>query len=235
MERATVLVIDDDPVSLASLGKVLTPHYVLRAANSGSRALEIVDSSPRPDLILLDVMMEGVDGYAVLAHLQQQPGTVEIPVIFVTAKESTEDEEKGLQRGAVDYITKPFNPALVLARIRTHLTLKRARDFLHDQNNFLEMEVARRMEENLTIQNVSIRALAHQAETRDPETGGTTRQDRCRRTAPAGDHQRHPRPVQDRGRQDGGRIHRLPPRRSFRLRHVRIAQRGVAERPSHPC
>ena len=90
-------------------------------------------------------------------------------MIFVTAMEAAEDEERGLELGAVDYIAKPFKPTVVLARTRTHLILKQARDFLLDKNEYLEAEIARRMEENQIVQNVSIRALAHLAETRDPK------------------------------------------------------------------
>ncbi len=171
IQNSTILLVDDDPGTLTAISGVLSPHYAVRAANGGSRALEIANGTPQPDLILLDVMMTGLDGYAVLERLQGQQETADIPVIFVTAMEGSAEEEKGLMLGAVDYITKPINPALVLARVRTHLTLKRARDFLHHQNAFLEVEVSRRLQENLNIQNVTIRALAHLAETRDPETG----------------------------------------------------------------
>lgn len=171
MSNATVLIVDDEPATLAAMSKILAPYYTVRAANSGARGLQIAGTEPRPDLILLDVMMSGIDGYTMLSHLQESPSTSDIPVIFVTAMETSEDEEKGLELGAVDYITKPVKPAVVLARTRTHLALKQARDFLHDKNEYLEAEVSRRMEENQIIQNVTIRALAHLAETRDPETG----------------------------------------------------------------
>ncbi len=171
MTDETILIIDDEPANLAVINKALANRYRIRAANSGERALQVAATNPQPCLILLDVMMPGMDGYAVLCRLKENPITRDIPVIFVTSRETTKDEEKGLDLGAVDYITKPIRPAILLARIRTHLALKQARDFLHDKNAYLEEEVARRMEENDTIQNVSIRALAHLAETRDPETG----------------------------------------------------------------
>ena len=171
MPSVTILIIDDEPTILSSMSKVLAPIYRVRAANSGTRALEAANSEPRPALILLDVMMPVMDGYNVLTQLKACAKTQDIPVIFVTGMEATADEEKGLRLGAVDYITKPINPSILLARVKTHLILKQASDFLHDKNDFLEAEVARRMAENLTIQNVSIRALAHLAETRDPETG----------------------------------------------------------------
>ena len=170
-DTSTLLVVDDTPVNLIILGELLQPHYRVRAATSGKQALEIASSQPRPDLILLDVMMPEMDGYATLKALQDNPQTADIPVIFVTAMDSTEDEEHGLELGAVDYITKPVRPAIVLARVRAHLDLKYARDWLQDQNAMLEAEIRRRMSENQLAQDVSILALARLAETRDPETG----------------------------------------------------------------
>lgn len=167
----TILIVDDEPINLSVLTQVLSKNYRVRAANSGERALQVAASEPRPDLILLDVMMPEMDGYSVLSRLIEDPVAQDIPVIFVTAMEAAKDEEKGLALGAVDYITKPIMPAILLARVKAHITLKQARDFLHDKNAYLEAEVARRMEDNQVIQNVSIRALAHLAEIRDPETG----------------------------------------------------------------
>lgn len=169
--RPTILIVDDTPENLTVLGELLQPAYRVRAANSGRRALQIAAGDPRPDLILLDVMMPEMDGYAVLAHLRESQRTRDIPVIFVTAMNATEDEEHGLDCGAVDYITKPLRPAIVLARVRAQLEVKKARDWLRNQNTYLEAEVARRMSENRLIQEVSIHALARLAETRDPETG----------------------------------------------------------------
>lgn len=169
--QATILVVDDTPENLSVLGDLLQPAHRVRAANSGRGALRVAASLPKPDLILLDVMMPDMDGYEVLARLRDAPETRDIPVIFVTAMDTPEDEERGLSCGAVDYITKPFRPAIVQARVRTHLELKRARDLLKNQNAFLEAEVARRMSENQLIQDVSIHALARLAETRDSETG----------------------------------------------------------------
>ena len=170
-EQATILIVDDTPENLSVLGELLQPTYRVRAANSGRRALQIARSTPRPDLILLDVMMPEMDGYAVLQALRATPETRSIPVIFVTAMDSITDEEKGLDCGAVDYITKPIRPSIVLARVRTQLELKAARDLLAGQNSYLEAEVAKRMHENEIIREVSIHALARLAETRDTETG----------------------------------------------------------------
>lgn len=169
--KSTVLVVDDTPENLTVLGELLQPRYRVRVANSGRRALQVAASEPRPDLILLDVMMPDMDGYAVINELRANPGTRDIPVIFVTAMDSDEDEERGLALGAVDYITKPIRPAIVLARIHAHMELKAARDWLKNQNTWLESEVARRMRDNQLMQDVSIRALASLAEARDMETG----------------------------------------------------------------
>ena len=171
MTAAIVLIVDDEPSNLFLLNRLLRPEYLVRAANSGESALRAATTAPRPDLILLDVMMSGMDGYAVLAQLRENAATHDIPVIFLTALAEADDEERGLQLGAADYITKPIKPAVVLARVRTQLEAKQARDWLQDQNATLEAEVARRMAENDLTQRVSIRALAHLAETRDPETG----------------------------------------------------------------
>lgn len=174
-DRPTILIVDDTPENLIILGDLLQPTYQVRAARSGARALQVVTSEPRPDLILLDVMMPDLDGYAVLSRLRADPTTRPIPVIFVTAMDSVEDESHGLALGAVDYITKPIRPAIVRARVRTHLELKHARDWLSNQNTFLEAEVSRRMRESQLIQDVSIRALAGLAEARDPDTGNHLR------------------------------------------------------------
>ena len=169
--QQTILIVDDSPENLNVLNELLLPYYQVRAATSGEKALRIAASTPAPDLILLDVMMPGMDGYEVYAHLRGEPATRDIPVVFVTAMDSTEAEMRGLEAGAVDYIAKPIVPSILLARVHTQLELKQARDRLKDQNAWLEAEVDRRMQDNDLIQAVSIRALAHLAETRDPETG----------------------------------------------------------------
>jgi len=112
--RSTVLIVDDTPENLTILGETLRPHYRVRAAISGERALHAVTIGALPDVILLDVMMPDMDGYQVLQALQADAATRDIPVIFVTAMDSVEGETHGLALGAVDYITKPFNPDIVL-------------------------------------------------------------------------------------------------------------------------
>ncbi len=167
----TILVVDDTKDNLTVIGELLEPYYRVRLALSGERALKVAQLDPRPDLILLDVMMPEMDGYAVLERLRVIPATREIPVIFVTAMSAMEDEERGLRMGAVDYVTKPIQPAILLARVNTHIELKQARDWLTDQNGYLEGEVSRRTWENELIKDISLNALAMLAEKRDNATG----------------------------------------------------------------
>jgi putative two-component system response regulator len=166
-----VLIVDDNPENLTVIGELLQPNHAVRAANSGARALRLARLKPRPDLILLDVMMPEMDGYEVLHRLRNDPETAEIPVVFLTALNSADDEERGLVLGATDYITKPIRPPILLARVHTQLELQAARDQLRQRNQGLQAEVARRMGDNQLIQDVTVHALARLAEIRDPETG----------------------------------------------------------------
>lgn len=144
--RPTVLVVDDTPENLMVLSGVLGESYTVRAVNSGARALEAVKVAPFPDIILLDVMMPQMDGYECLRRLREDAELRNIPVIFVTSLDSPEDERLGLDLGAVDYITKPVNPAIVEARVRNHLELKLAHDWMLEQNRFLAAELQRLLE-----------------------------------------------------------------------------------------
>ena len=172
---ATILIVDDASETRAILGGMLRPLHQVRTATSGRQALLVAASEPRPDLILLDVVMPGINGYEVMVRLRSHPDTADIPVIFVTGLERGDDEEHGFALGAVDYITKPIRPAIVMARVRTHLELKAARDQLQSRNHNLQVEIARWMSDNVQIQDVGIRALASLAEIRDPETGNHLR------------------------------------------------------------
>lgn len=169
--KAIILIVDDEPRNLLLLGQVLSPHFRVLVADSAARGLDLASQAPRPDLILLDIMMPVTDGYGVLAALRGNPATREIPVIFVTALSSVEDEAEGLRLGAQDYITKPINPPIVLARVRSQLEAKFARDVLAGKNAWLEREVARRLKESRMIGDCSIEALASLAEANDPDTG----------------------------------------------------------------
>ena len=169
--RPTILVVDDTPQNLSLMSDLLEGDYQVKVATGGARALKIARSDAPPDLVLLDIMMPDMDGYEVCRQLKADPATALIPVIFLTAKTETQDEQMGLSLGAVDYITKPISPPIVMARVKTHLTLKASADFLRDKNAFLEQEVARRTEEVRDIQDVTILTMASLAETRDNETG----------------------------------------------------------------
>ena len=140
-----ILVVDDTPDNLTVLRSVLNPRYRVRVANSGARALEVARGAEPPDLILLDIMMPGMNGYAVCKELKADPTTRDIPVIFLTARSSVQDERVGLELGAVDYITKPVSPAIVLARVATHLSHDAVRAYLRDKEAWIEAEVERRL------------------------------------------------------------------------------------------
>ena len=141
---ATILIVDDSSDNLSVLHGVLSPEFRVQAAMNGATALRIAQNQPKPNLILLDVMMPGMDGYSVLAQLQADSRTQDIPVIFLTALDSPENEERGLQLGAADYITKPITPLLVLARVRTQLLAKEARDSQAQRSAQLEALVKTR-------------------------------------------------------------------------------------------
>lgn len=134
--RQTVLIVDDTPVNIQLLGELLDGDYDVCFATSGAEALEIL-SRTQPDLILLDVMMPGMSGYDVCARLKADPLLCEIPVIFITALSQQNDEINGLKAGAVDYITKPFNPMIVKLRVKNQLELKRYRD-IHARQALLD-------------------------------------------------------------------------------------------------
>jgi len=174
-EKSTILVIDDTPDNLSLMSALLKDSYKVKVANHGDKGLKIATSENPPDLILLDVMMPDIDGYQVCRQLKANAATCDIPVIFLTAKSEEDEEQKGLELGAVDYITKPINPAIVLARIKTQLQLKAAADFLKDKAAYLEGEVAKRTQEVSAIQDVTILAMASLAETRDSDTGNHIR------------------------------------------------------------
>ncbi|MGA2641932.1 MAG: two-component system response regulator [Spirochaetia bacterium] len=172
--KQTILIVDDAPDNLALMSSLLNAKYKTKVATGGAKALEVAALAP-PDLILLDVMMPGIDGYEVCRRLKENPKTADVPVIFLTARSDAADEQKGLELGAVDYIAKPISPAIVSTRVSTHLQLKSARDFLQDKSKFLEQEVRRRTHELNTIQDVTMVAMGSLAETRDNETGNHIR------------------------------------------------------------
>jgi putative two-component system response regulator len=174
-EKATILVIDDTPDNLSLMSSLLKDTYKVKVANHGEKGIRIASSDNPPDLILLDIIMPEIDGYEVCRRLKEDPKTRNIPIIFLTAKSEVDDEKRGLELGAVDYITKPISPPIVMARVATQLSLKASADFLRDKNEFLELEVAKRTREVTAIQDVTILAMASLAETRDSDTGNHIR------------------------------------------------------------
>ncbi|THB72370.1 MAG: diguanylate cyclase [Desulfobulbaceae bacterium] len=131
----TILLVDDSPVNLKILGEMLRKDYKIRVATSGIKALEIAQSTQPPNLILLDIIMDDMDGYEVCRQLKENSKTFNIPVIFITSMDSEKDETTGLELGAVDYVTKPFSFPILKARIKTHLELKMHRDFFENLSN----------------------------------------------------------------------------------------------------
>jgi putative two-component system response regulator len=164
LTRQTILVVDDTPENIELLTEVLDPYYRTKIAINGDKALKIAFSDTPPDLILLDIMMPGISGYDVCKRLKDNPDTRGIPVIFVTAMSEVADEQKGLELGAVDYITKPISPAIVLARVKTHLAL-------YDQTRELERMVELRTAELERTRMQIIRRLGRASEFKDNETG----------------------------------------------------------------
>ena len=142
-EKRLLLLVDDDSENIQIVHSILKDQYKIRVAMNGAKALELAKVEPRPDLILLDVMMPDMDGYAVCSHLKADPKTCDTPVIFLTGKTEVADETRGFEVGAVDYIHKPFSPPIVTARVRTHLALRDAHETVARQlvaiNNELEM------------------------------------------------------------------------------------------------
>lgn len=173
--RKTVLVVDDTPANITVIVGVLRDSYRTKIATSGSKALLLARAEDKPDLILLDVMMPEMDGYDVCRQLKADPATAAIPIIFLTAKSDVDAEAAGLRLGAVDYVRKPFSPAIIAARVRTQIALAEALKDLSQQNELLEHKVQMRTRELSAVQDVTIMVLASLAETRDNETGNHIR------------------------------------------------------------
>ncbi|MGE5452031.1 MAG: HD domain-containing phosphohydrolase [Acidobacteriota bacterium] len=164
VRRPTILVADDSPQNIELLSRVLGDEYRIKVATSGDKALKIAYSDEPPDLILLDIMMPDLSGHEVCRRIKANPDRRRIPVIFVTAMSTVEDETLGLAIGAVDYITKPISPPLVQARVRTHLAL-------YDQTRELERMVAQRTSELVATRQQIVRRLGRASEFKDNETG----------------------------------------------------------------
>jgi phosphoserine phosphatase RsbU/P len=155
-EQKLILVVDDTPLNISVITGALKDTYRTKVATSGAKALAIAMADEKPDLILLDVMMPEMDGYEVCRRLKADPTTREIPVIFLTAQTDAEDETRGFQVGAVDYVHKPFSPAVMKARVHTHLALRETRERLAQQLLAIqkELETARLIQQSILPQTV---------------------------------------------------------------------------------
>jgi putative two-component system response regulator len=173
--KPTILIVDDTPDNIMLLSRLLKEKYTTKVATNGSTALQIARSTPELDLVLLDVMMPGLDGYETCRQLKADPATAHIPIIFLTARNQIEDEAMGLHLGAVDYLAKPISPPILFARVATQVTLKQARQQLQTHNDNLEQLVAERTAQLSLMQDATIMAMASMAETRDNETGNHIR------------------------------------------------------------
>ncbi len=154
-----ILIVDDELVSRMKLKKIMENLGDCQTAESGEEALDIVMGGNPPDLILLDIIMPGMDGYQVCQRLKFDSGTKDIPVIFLSANADIEDITRGLELGAVDYITKPFNREEVKARARTHLTLKKMREELHAKNFVLEAQMSDLMEKTEQLRQKDLQLI----------------------------------------------------------------------------
>ncbi len=165
-----IMIIDDEVINISVLSEVLKPHFIVSVFKSGIEALKQLEMGKKPDLILLDVNMPELNGYEILERLNKGESTKEIPVIILTVMDSVADEEKGLNAGAVDFITKPFHAQIILARVRLQIELKDSRDRLKGENVYLEKEVAKRFRENQLIFDVTMDIVTQLVETRDEDT-----------------------------------------------------------------
>ncbi len=170
-----VLVVDDEPINVKVLVDLLRPNYRLIVARDGFQALERLKDEALPDLALVDVMMPNMDGLELCRRMKQDRRLAEIPLIFVSALGETRNEADGFEAGAVDYIQKPISPPIVLARVRTHIALRRAARELIQRNHTLEEAVRERTAELALTQDATIHALTSLVESRDHETGGHIR------------------------------------------------------------
>ncbi len=172
LSDSAILIVDDTEANIDILMETLADVTDnIAVTMDGLSALEAIQEFP-PDLILLDVMMPGMDGYEVCQRLKANPASREIPVIFITAMSELENKTHGFELGAMDYITKPFEALEVKARVKTHLSLQKTRQALARQNETLEIKVRERTRELALTQEATIECMASLAEHRDPETGG---------------------------------------------------------------
>jgi len=167
--KPTILIIDDSPDVINLISGLLKNSYKVKAATCGEKGLKIAQNDNAIDLILLDIMMPGLSGYEVCEQLKADVNTADIPVIFITAMSNLDDELKGLNLGAVDYISKPISPAILLARVENYLKIKAANNYLKDNSEFIEVEISQRSKLPAAIQDIAILVLSELAKTPDNE------------------------------------------------------------------
>jgi serine phosphatase RsbU (regulator of sigma subunit)/anti-sigma regulatory factor (Ser/Thr protein kinase) len=155
-DKQIILVVDDAPLNIALLSNILSSSYKVKVATNGKKAIQIANTEPRPDLLLLDIMMPGMSGYEVCEKLKQDPATASIPVIFITAKTTEEDERHGFELGAVDYIAKPISPVIVEARVKTQLSLKKNMEDLRKAYAIIETQKDRMQQELDVGRNIQL-------------------------------------------------------------------------------
>jgi putative two-component system response regulator len=169
--RETIIIVDDDKTNLIVAANSLDDKYSIFTASSGERLFQTLEKVS-PDLILLDIEMPGMDGYAVISELKKSKNTAHIPVIFLTAKIDPGSEVKGLNLGAVDYITKPFSRELLTKRVELHLLLERQKNELLNYSRNLESEIDKKTKTIFDLQNAILQTVAELVESRDNVTGG---------------------------------------------------------------
>ena len=172
--KPTVLIIDDSPDAINLISGLLKNNYKVKAATSGEKGLNIAQQDSSIDLILLDIMMPGLTGYEVCEQLKANVNTADIPVIFITAISNLDDELHGLNLGALDYITKPISPAILLARVENYLKIKAANDCLNDHSAFIDAAISQRSKQLDASHDIAILVLAALAETAANETYNPT-------------------------------------------------------------
>ena len=168
--KPSVLIVDDSPENLSLMTGLLISHYTVKTATVSAHVMKIAITE-QPDVILLDIMMPDLDGYEVCRRLKADSLTREIPVIFLTSSTDPESEQLGMSVGAVDYITRPLTPAILMSRVKAHFMVAASAKTMRINNDYLELEVSKRIRQMAALQKVTILALASLAETRDSETG----------------------------------------------------------------
>ena len=171
--KKSILIVDDENSNIITLTHILSPNYTVYAAKSGQLAIKAAKKH-LPDIILLDILMPEMDGYEVLSQIKSDEETANIPVIFLTAKGDNVSELAGLSLGAVDYISKPFSPSLLLKRIEIRLLLESQKQELADSNNSLEEEVAAKAKTVTELQGAVLKTMADLVDFRDDVTGRHT-------------------------------------------------------------